>query len=90
MKGVCTSIHPCDLQVMEAELKGTNPEMASVFLAAAAAGSLNEPSISLASLGRTFGPLQHQVRPCTSTSTSTRPCRPGVAIGWSLVVTLRR
>merc|ERR1719436_1219276 len=46
---------------MEAELKGTNPEMASVFLAAAAAGSLNEPSISLASLGRTFGPLQHQV-----------------------------
>ena len=50
------------LQVMEAELKGTSPEMASVFLAAAASGSLNEPNISLASLGRTFGPLQHQVR----------------------------
>jgi hypothetical protein len=47
--------------VMESELRGTNPDMQSVFLAAAAAGSLNEPNISLSSLGRTFGPLQHQV-----------------------------
>merc|ERR1719419_834818 len=47
--------------VIESELKGTNPDMASTFLSAAASGSLNEPNISLASLGRTFGPLQHQV-----------------------------
>ena len=47
--------------VIESELRSTNPEMQSVFLAAAAAGSLVEPNISLASLGRTFGPLQHQV-----------------------------
>merc|ERR1719436_556970 len=46
---------------MEAELKGTNPDMQSTFLSAAASRSLNEPNISLASLGRTFGPLQHQV-----------------------------
>jgi len=48
-------------QVIESELKGTNPDMKSTFLAASAAGNLNEPNISLASLGRTFGPLQHQV-----------------------------
>jgi len=47
--------------VIESELKSTNPDMQSTFLSAAASGSLNEPNISLASLGRTFGPLQHQV-----------------------------
>ena len=47
--------------VIESELKNTNPDMQSTFLSAAASGSLNEPNISLASLGRTFGPLQHQV-----------------------------
>jgi len=47
--------------VIESELRGTNPEMKSVFLSASAAGNLNEPNISLSSLGRTFGPLQHQV-----------------------------
>ena len=46
--------------VIESELKNTNPDMQTV--SAAASGSLNEPNISLASLGRTFGPLQHQVR----------------------------
>jgi programmed cell death 6-interacting protein len=46
--------------VIESELKSTNPDMQSTFLSAAASGSLNEPNISLASLGRTFGPLQHQ------------------------------
>ena len=46
--------------VIESELKSTNPDMQSTFLSAAAAGSLNEPNISLASLGRTFGPMQHQ------------------------------
>ena len=39
--------------VIESELRSTNPEMQSVFLAAAAAGSLNEANISLASLGQT-------------------------------------
>ena len=48
--------------VIESELKSTNPDMQSTFLSAAASGSLNEPNISLASLGRTFGPLQHQAR----------------------------
>ena len=47
--------------VIESELKNTNPDMQSTFLSAAASGSLNEPNISLASLGRTLGPLQHQV-----------------------------
>ena len=47
--------------VIESELKNTNPDMQSTFLSAAASGSLNEPYISLASLGRTSGPLQHQV-----------------------------
>ena len=47
--------------VIDSELKNTNPDMQSTFLSAAASGSLNEPNISLASLGRTFGPLQHQV-----------------------------
>ena len=46
--------------VIESELKTTNPDMQSTFLSAAASGSLNEPNI-LASLGRTLGPLQHQV-----------------------------
>ena len=48
-------------QVMESELKSTNPDMKTVFLQAAANGSLNEPLISAQSLGRTFGPLQQQV-----------------------------
>ena len=47
--------------VIESELKGTNPDMKSVFLQAAANGSLNEPVISVQSLGRSFGPLQQQV-----------------------------
>merc|ERR1712107_277029 len=47
--------------VIDSELKNTNPDMQSTFLSAAASGSLNELNISLASLGRTFGPLQHQV-----------------------------
>lgn len=47
--------------VIESELRGTNPDMKSVFLAAAQAGNLIEANISLASLGKTFGPLQHQV-----------------------------
>ena len=45
--------------VIESELKNTNPDMQT--LSAAASGSLNEPYISLASPGRTSGPLQHQV-----------------------------
>lgn len=47
--------------VVESELKTTNPDMKTVFLSAAASGGLNEPTISVSSLGRTFGPLQHQV-----------------------------
>jgi len=47
--------------VMESELKGTNPDMKTVFLQAAANGTLNEPVLSVQSLGRTFGPLQQQV-----------------------------
>merc|ERR1719184_173067 len=47
--------------VMESELKGTNPDMKTVFLQAAANGTLNEPVLSVQSLGRTLGPLQQQV-----------------------------
>jgi len=47
--------------VMESELKGTNPDMKTVFLQAAANGTLNEPVLSVQSLGRSFGPLQAQV-----------------------------
>merc|ERR1719516_751228 len=47
--------------VIESELKGTNPDIKSVFLQAAANGTLNEPVLSVQSLGRTFGPLQQQV-----------------------------
>ena len=48
-------------QVIESELKSTNPDMKTVFLQAAANGSLNEPLISAQSLGRAFGPLEQQV-----------------------------
>ena len=47
--------------VIESELKGTNPDMKTVFLQAAANGALNEPVLSVQSLGRSFGPLQQQV-----------------------------
>jgi len=47
--------------VIESELKGTNPDMKSVFLQAAANGSLNEPVLSVQSLGRAYGHLQQQV-----------------------------
>jgi len=47
--------------VIESELKGTNPDMKTVFLQAAANGTLNEPVLSVQSLGRSFGPLQQQV-----------------------------
>jgi len=47
--------------VVEAELKSANPDMKAVFLQAAANGSLNEPVLSVQSLGRAFGPLQQQV-----------------------------
>ena len=48
--------------VIESELKGTNPDMKTVFLQAAANGNLNEPLISAQSLGKAFGPFQQQVR----------------------------
>jgi len=47
--------------VIESELKGTNPDMKTVFLQAAANGNLNEPLISAQSLGKAFGPFQQQV-----------------------------
>ena len=47
--------------VVESELKTTNPDMKEVFLTAAKDGGINEQAISATSLGRTFGPLQHQV-----------------------------
>ena len=47
--------------VSESELKSTNPDMKTVFLQAAANGTLNEPMMSAQSLGRAFGALQQQV-----------------------------
>ena len=63
--------------VIESELKGTNPDMKTVFLQAAANGTLNEPVLSVQSLGRTFGPLQQQVR-------GTNYCHiyPELLLGW--------
>merc|ERR1719219_754862 len=45
----------------EAELKSTNPDMKTVFLQAAANGTMNEPLISSQTLGKTYGSLQKQV-----------------------------
>ena len=45
----------------EAELKSTNPDMKTVFLQAAANGTMNEPLISSQTLGKTYGGLQKQV-----------------------------
>ena len=47
--------------VIESELKGTNPDMKVVFLQAAANGNLNEPVLSVQSLGRSIGPFQNQI-----------------------------
>jgi len=47
--------------VIESELKGTNPDMKVVFLQAAANGTLNEPVLSVQSLGRSIGPFQNQI-----------------------------
>ena len=48
-------------QVIESELKSTNPDMKSVFLQAAANGTMNEPLISSQTIGKTYGGLQKQV-----------------------------
>ena len=48
--------------VIESELKNTNPDMKTIFLQAAANGTLNEPLLSTQSLERAFGGLQQQVR----------------------------
>ena len=48
--------------VIESELKSTNPDVKTVFLQAAANGTLNEPLLSTQSLERAFGGLQQQVR----------------------------
>ena len=47
--------------VVESELKNTNPDVKTVFLQAAANGTLNEPLLSTQSLDRAFGGLQQQV-----------------------------
>merc|ERR1711915_952753 len=47
--------------VIESELKGTNPDIKTIFLQAAANGTLNEPVLSVQNLGKTFSPLQQQV-----------------------------
>lgn len=47
--------------VIDSEIRGTNPDMKSVFLSAAATGSLNEPLLSTQALDRAFSPLQAQV-----------------------------
>ena len=49
---------------IESELKSTNPDMKSVFLQAAANGTMNEPLISSQTLGKTYGGLQKQVTKC--------------------------
>ena len=41
--------------MIKSELKGINPEIKTVFLQAA--GTLNEPVLSVQSLGRSFEPL---------------------------------
>ena len=48
-------------EVIESEVKAVNPDMKKEFLAAAAGGQLNEPAMSVQSLGREFAPLQKQV-----------------------------
>ena len=48
--------------VIESGLKSTNPDVKTVFLQAAANGTLNEPLLSTQSLERAFGGLQQQVR----------------------------
>ena len=48
--------------VVESEIKGTKPDMKSVFSKALTQdGVISEEQISLESLGRSFGPLQQQV-----------------------------
>ena len=48
--------------VIESEIKGTKPDMKSVFLNMYAKdGAISEEQVSLESLGRAFGPLQKQV-----------------------------
>ncbi|KAL7647253.1 UNVERIFIED_CONTAM: hypothetical protein RMT77_002511 [Armadillidium vulgare] len=49
--------------VIESELKGGEIDMKEVFLTALAQdGAINEPALSVSSLGRVFGPLQKQVQ----------------------------
>ena len=48
--------------VVESEIKGTKPDMKSVFSKALTQdGVISEEQISLESLGRSFGPLKQQV-----------------------------
>ncbi|XP_049798045.1 programmed cell death 6-interacting protein isoform X2 [Schistocerca nitens] len=48
--------------VVEQELRSATVDMRQQFLAALAQGGIDEPAVSVESLGRVFGPLQAQVR----------------------------
>ena len=55
--------------VVESEIKGTKPDMKTVFLNLYAKdGVISEEQVSLESLARTYGPLQKQVIRKTGTS----------------------
>jgi hypothetical protein len=58
-------------QVIEAEIKGTNPDMKSIFLNTyAREGSISEQTMSTEALGHAFSSLQNQV--CTRYLTGER------------------
>lgn len=49
--------------VIESELKSATLDMKDTFLQALSKdGAINEPAVSVETLGQTFGPLQKQVR----------------------------
>lgn len=53
--------------VIESELKSTTIDMKTTFLSALAKdGAIDEPNLSVESIGKSYGPLQKQVRDSVS------------------------